>query len=201
LLTEPEWRSCLAALEAVEDFASFVVGSGSLPPGAPDDFYARAARIAKMRGSKVVVDTSGKALTAVLKEGVYLVKPNLRELQEFANAPLTDQGAWLAAGRRVIAAGGAEVIALTLGARGALLVTQDTGYFARAPDIRPVSAVGAGDSFLGALVWRLAGGGTIADAFRYGVAAGSAAVLNAGTELCHATDVARLYEHIELERV
>jgi 6-phosphofructokinase 2 len=201
LLTEPAWRSCLAALEAAEDFAPFVVASGSLPPGVPDDFYARAARIAKMRGSKVLVDTSGKALAAVLKEGVYLVKPNLRELQEFANAPLADQGAWLGASRRVIAAGGAEVIALTLGARGALLVTQDTAHFARAPEIRPVSAVGAGDSFLGALVWRLAGGGSVADAFLYGVAAGSAAVLNPGTELCHAADVARLYEHIELERI
>jgi 6-phosphofructokinase 2 len=201
LLAEPEWRSCLAALEAAEDFAPIVVGSGSLPPGVPDDFYARAARIAKTRGSKMVVDTSGKALAAALNEGVYLAKPNLRELQEFVNAPLADQGAWLGASRRVIAAGGAEVIALTLGARGALLVTRDTAHFARAPDIRPVSAVGAGDSFLGAMVWSLARGGGIADAFRYGVAAGSAAVLNPGTELCHAADVARLYEDIELERV
>jgi 6-phosphofructokinase 2 len=71
-------------------------------------------------------------------------------------------------------------------------------FQARTPDLRPVSAVGAGDSFIGGLVWSLAADHSVAHAFRYGVAAGSAAVMNSGTELCHAEDVARLYEQIEL---
>jgi 6-phosphofructokinase 2 len=198
LLAEPEWRSCLAALEAIEDFAPWVVASGSLPPGVPDEFYARVARIVKARGSKVVVDTSGNALAAALDEGVYLVKPSLRELREYMKTPLADQAACLGAGRWLIERGAAEVVALTLGDQGALLVTRDGAHLARAPEIRAASVVGAGDSFVGAMVWRLAAGGSVTDAFRYGVAAGSAAVLNAGTELCHASDVLRIYPQIEL---
>jgi len=197
-LVEPEWQACLAALAAMGKVPRYVVGSGSLPPGVPDDFHARAARIAKAGGAKMVVDTSGKALAAALKAGVYLVKPNLRELQELVHAPLSDQAERITACRRLIETGGAEVVALTLGAVGALLVTRQTAHLARSPPIAPVSAVGAGDSFVGGMVWSLAAGHGIVDAFRYGVAAGSAAVLNPGTELCHAGDVTRLYQCVEL---
>jgi 6-phosphofructokinase 2 len=197
-LAGPEWHACLDALKAMDKVPPYVVCSGSLPPGVPDDFYACTARIAKARGAKVVVDTSGDALAAALKGGVYLVKPNLRELQELAHAPLSDLAERIAACRNLIKTSGAEVVALTLGASGAPLVTRDAAHLARSPPIKPVSAVGAGDSFVGGMVWSLAAGHGILDAFRYGVAAGSAAVLNPGTELCHAGDVTRLYEGVEL---
>jgi len=197
-LAEPEWHACLDALEAIGKVPRYVVGSGSLPPGVPADFFARTAAIAKAGGARMVLDTSGKALAAALKGGVYLVKPNLRELQELVHAPLPDQAERIRACRSLIETGGAEVVALTLGALGALLVTRETVHLARSPPIKPVSAVGAGDSFVGGMVGSLAAGHGILDAFRYGVAAGSAAVLNSGTELCHAGDVTRLYECVEL---
>jgi 6-phosphofructokinase 2 len=197
-LVEVEWRACLSALDAIEEFPAYVVGSGSLPPGVPDDFYAQMARIAKRRGSNMVLDTSGRPLSVALEEGVYLVKPNLRELRELVNAPLLNESEWLAGSRRLIQTGAAEVIALTLGENGALLVTREVALRAYPPDIKPLSAVGAGDSFTGGIVWSLAASRSIADAFRHGVAAGSAAVMNPGTELCHAQDVARLYEQIQL---
>jgi 6-phosphofructokinase 2 len=201
MLAEQDWRACLNALQEIDELPWLVVASGSLPPGVPDDFYARVAQITKAHGSKLVLDTSGKPLAAALEEGVYLVKPSLRELQELVNAPLADQCAWLGASHKLIESGCAAVIALTLGDKGALLVTPDAAFRTGAPDTQSVSAVGAGDSFVGGMVWCLAGGGNLLDAFRYGVAAGSAAVLNPGTELCHAPDVMRLYERIELVRV
>ena len=197
VLTQQEWRRCLNAVDRMAALPPLVVCSGSLPPGLPDDFYARIARIAKARGSKLILDTSGKPLAAALQEGVFLVKPNLRELREFANAPLEDEQSWIAEGRRLIAAGGTEIVALTLAERGALLITRDGALHARAPDIETVSAVGAGDSFVGGIVSALARGYGITEAFRWGVAAGSAAVLNEGTELCHAPDVTRLYDEVK----
>jgi 6-phosphofructokinase 2 len=200
-LTATEWSSCLNALTDMAENSSFVVGSGSLPPGVPDDFYARAARIAKSRASKMALDTAGRPLAAALQEGVYLVKPNLRELQELAHAPLSNPDTWLNAGRTLVESGRVEVVALTLAHQGALLVTADTAFRARAPDVQSVSAVGAGDSFLGGMIWSLASGASVVEAFRYAVAAGSAAVMNPGTELCHAADVTRLYDEVRLERL
>jgi 6-phosphofructokinase 2 len=103
----------------------------------------------------------------------------------------------VAACRRLVEAGKSQVVVLTLGADGALLVTQDVAYIANAPRIEVKSAVGAGDSFVGGMIWRLAGSGDVVDAFRYGVAAGCAAVLNPGTELAHAKDVLRIYKEVE----
>jgi 6-phosphofructokinase 2 len=200
-LSEAEWTACLSSLDRMERMPAYVIGSGSLPPGVPEDFYARIARIAKLRGSRAVADTSGKALLKVLEEGVYLVKPNLRELQELVDAPLPARDTQVGACRKIIGSGSAEIVVLTLGADGALLVTSDAAYVGRAPELQVVSAVGAGDSFVGGMVWKLANGGSVVESFRYGVAAGSAAVLNSGTELCHSEDAARLYNEIEIVSV
>ncbi len=200
-LREPEWRGCLDALAVTVPRPKFVVGSGSLPPGVPNDFYAQAAEIAQELGAKFVLDTSGAPLAAAIEHGVYLIKPNLREMRELAGATLANQNDWIVAARQYIDAGKVEVIALSLGHLGALLVTRDQALRAQALPIKPVSAVGAGDSFLGAMVFSLAKGSGLVDAFRLGMAAGSAALINAGTELCRPADVDRLYPLATIESV
>jgi 6-phosphofructokinase 2 len=198
-LREPEWRECLAALAATVPAPKFVVGSGSLPPGVPDDFYARAATIARELGAKFFLDTSGPPLAAALEHGLYLIKPNLHEMSELAGAELASPVEWLTMARALIEKGKVEVVALSLGHLGALIVTRDQSLRAHALPITPVSAVGAGDSFLGALVFSLGSGASVADAFRLGVAAGAAALLNKGTELCRTADVYRLSARTMIE--
>jgi 6-phosphofructokinase 2 len=167
-----------------------------LPPGVPADFYKRAARIAKECGAKLVLDTSGPPLQAALEEGVYLFKPNLHELSDLVGVRLEDQEARVKACRRIVQGARAEVVVLTLADEGALLVMRDRAWRAQALRIELVSAVGAGDSFLGAMVWSLACGHSMEEAFRYGVAAGSAALLTPGTELCRRDDIMRLYPQV-----
>jgi 6-phosphofructokinase 2 len=200
-LSEREWRACLRELDALEEQARFVVVSGSLPRGVPKDFYRWVAEAGKAAGRRIVLDTSGPALRAALKTGVHLVKPSLRELQELVGGPLESERDWVTACSALVASGGAEIVALTLGERGAVLVTADRRLRAPAIPIRPVSTVGAGDSFLGAMVWALASGRPIEEAFSYGVAGGSAALLRHRTELCRREDVERLVREVRLQRV
>jgi 6-phosphofructokinase 2 len=196
---ESEWQECLRLLAAIDPFPRFVVASGSLPGGVPDDFYARVARIAKQRGAMMILDTSGRALAAAVAEGVDLIKPNLREMRELAGSEPSDAAEWEAAAKSVVQGGKVAVIALTLGHLGAVLVTRDQVLRAQPLPITPLSAVGAGDSFLGALVWRLASGADLQESFRQAVAAGAAALLNPGTELCRPQDVERLAAEVILE--
>jgi 6-phosphofructokinase 2 len=93
------------------------------------------------------------------------------------------------------------VVALTLGHLGGLLVARREAVYAPALPVAPVSAVGAGDSFLGAMLWGLDAGQELAEAFRYGMAAGSAALLTPGTGLCEADDVWRLYPQVGLQHL
>lgn len=198
-LTAPEWQACLDRVAEMTPPPDYVVASGSLPPGVPDDFYARLAEIVQARGSKMVLDASGPALAAALDEGVYLVKPNLREMRELTGRPLERDEDWAAAAGHLVKAGKAEVVALSLGHRGALLAARDVCLRAPAIQVKIASTVGAGDSFLAAMVWRLALGGELEDAFRYGVAGGTAALLAPGTSLAHRADTERLAGRVELQ--
>jgi len=198
-VSEQEWSACLAMVGKLESSARFVVASGSLPPGVPDDFYGWIARAVKQTGAKIVVDSSGTAFRAALQTGVYLVKPSLNEFRQLTGEPLETQSDWIRACRSFVDHGQVEVVALTLGEQGALVVARDRILRAQALAIRPVSVVGAGDSFLAAMVWSLACGHDMETALRYGVAAGSAAMLMPGTELCRREDVERLADDVKLQ--
>ncbi len=197
-LSAHEWQACLDRVAALTDPPDYIVASGSLPPGVPDDFYARLAEIAGLLGARLVLDTSGPALAAALEQGVHLVKPNLRELRDLTGLPLNRESDWTRAAAELVRAGKAEIVALTLGDQGALLVSRDAHLRAAALPVRIASAVGAGDSFLAALVWRLSASAGLQEAFRYAVAAGTAALLTPGTELARKDDADRLYEEVDL---
>lgn len=191
-LSEAEWRACLSALAESIPAGGFVVASGSLPPGVPEDFYARVARMVREGGAHCVVDTSKAALTQALAEGVFLVKPSKRELGEHFNMVLDDTQSQIDAASALVADGSAEYVALTLGDAGAVLASKSGVIRLPVPSVQVLSTVGAGDSFLAGFVLRLAQGCAAKEAFRTAVAAGSAAVMTPATELCHRDDVERL---------
>jgi 6-phosphofructokinase 2 len=198
-LSELEWQACLDLLANLDPFPRFVIGSGSLPHGVPADFYARIAGIAQAHGAQMVLDTSGPALSAAVSAGVDLVKPSLREMRELAGCELADASAWEAAARALVATRKVAMVALTMGHLGAVLVTRDRVLRAQPLPVTPVSAVGAGDSFLGVLIHQLVSSATLDDAFRWAVAAGAAALLHAGTALCDPADVRRLAAEVRLQ--
>ena len=189
-ITEPEWRNCLEVLSVVD--GDWFVASGSLARGLPNDFYARVARMVKKRGGRVVLDSSGAALHHALSEGVYLVKPSRRELEHLLGRKATTPADEEALAREVVDTGRAEIVALTLGAEGAVLATRDGVRRLASPKVEAKSAVGAGDAFVGAMVWALANGRKMEEAFAYGVAAGAATAMASGTEHGRRADIERL---------
>ena len=194
-LSDVEWQECLGSIARIKPPPAFVIASGSLPAGVPHDFYGRVAQASKAH-SKIIVDTSGPFLKAALEAGVYLIKPNLREFQELAGTTSSDEATLVEAGRRLFDRYRIEVIALSMGPDGALLVTRDMAMRANGLPVEAVSVSGAGDSFLGAMLWSLVKGDSLEIALRYGVAGGSAALLNPGTELCRPEDVHRLASEV-----
>jgi 6-phosphofructokinase 2 len=190
-LSEAEWQPLIDAVTNATPAPAFVVASGSLPPGVPDDFFARVVHAGRARGAKVIVDTSHEALDAALAAGgIYLIKPSMSEIRTLTGvADDADQATLIAAGRALIARGAVELVALSMGPSGALLISRDHAWRAEGMTLDPASVVGAGDSLVAAMVWRLAEGASLEDALRFGVAAGSAALLNPGTSLCQRQDI------------
>lgn len=194
-MTDPDARALVSAVVDACAGARWLVLAGSLPPGAADDFYVRVVESVRAAhggaAPRVAVDTSGPALRAVIDAGLAdLVKPNDEELAELAGVALpepagdaADEAAHAAADAAVLAVarelvpGRARAALVTLGSRGALLVTADGAWAARAPRIRLASTVGAGDSSLaGYLLAESAGADEperLRTAIRYGAAAAS----------------------------
>lgn len=196
-LSQPEWRQCVTAIENAGP-GGLCCASGSLPPGVPSDFYARVAEAADRAGQRTFLDTAGDALREAIGAPLYLIKPNLNELGGLLGTELSTEGSQLAACRSLLERSRIQAIALTLGAQGAILVTRQMALRAKSASINPLSAVGAGDSFMGALIWAIAGQMDLPEALQYATASGMAAVLTEGTELCRAADVHRLCREVSI---
>jgi 6-phosphofructokinase 2 len=188
---EPEWRAALAALEEIAE-GGWLVASGSLPRGVPVDFYAQVAATARRRRLRLVLDTSGPALRAALGQGVTLLKPSLGEFEALVGRRLREPEALEAAAQALVRDGGTRLLAVTLGQEGALLASASGTLRLPALQVPVRGAVGAGDSFVAAMTLSLALGRKPPDAFAWGMAAGAAAVSNAGTAHPRRAEVARL---------
>jgi 6-phosphofructokinase 2 len=202
LLAAGEWQAMLERLESLANAPRWLVASGSLPLGMPDDFYAQAARIAQRKGWRFALDSSGPALAAAMQAGVALVKPSLRELRELTGQALPDAPAWQAAAQELVRSGQAELVALSLGAQGGLIASRDGVWQAPAlPVPTTTGTTGAGDCFLAAILWALERGAAPPEALRWGMAAGAAALLAPGTALAQVADVQRLLPQVVVQAV
>jgi 6-phosphofructokinase 2 len=197
-VSEAEWQRCLEYLDALQPAPRYLVLSGSLPLGVADDFYARAIDRAKVHGSRVVLDASGPALRMALPHAPYLIKPSLNELRQLTGRALETEADCRQAAREIVRNGHAHAVALTLGAGGAMLVTQKDVVRSRAVATSCLSTIGAGDSFVGAMVWALNRNAGIHEAFRYGMAAAAAALGHAGTELGSAAEIEQRYAEVSV---
>jgi len=175
----------------IDGYPGYVVLSGSLPLGVPDDFYARLVSQTRGLGAKCIVDTHGAALRAVADAKPYLIRLNHLEAQELLGGDA--DGAAHALAAQLIERGLCEAAIVTLGERGAIVATAGRTIEIRPPHVEVKSGVGAGDSFVGALVFGLANDWGIEEAARYGVATAAAAVTTEATELCKRDTVNAFY--------
>jgi 6-phosphofructokinase 2 len=194
-LFENEWQRCLQFVE--ENDCKFIVASGSLPPGVPIDIFARMSGIAQKGNRKLIVDSTEEALQSALEEGVYMIKPNIGELSRLAGKEELLSDEIEPAARNLINKGKCEIVVVSLGASGAMLISKEQLFTIPAPAVKIKSTVGAGDSMVAGIVFSISKGKNLLESLQYGVACGTAATLNNGTGLCRKEDVKRLFEQIK----
>lgn len=193
-LSKKEVAACLDTVRAA-DFDYFVA-SGSIPLGAPSDILAQVATIAAEKGARFVLDSSGAGLRVTLEEApVYLVKPSLSEIEALAGRHL-DQAGVVEAATDLVKRKRAEIVAVTMGAHGALVVTRKRTIRVMAPKMEAHSAVGAGDAFVGAMTLALSRGDDLEAALMLATAAGAATTLTPVAKVCAREDVTRLHKSV-----
>ena len=193
-ITGTDLKNCIATITSIDPLPQIIVISGSLPPGVPDNFFAEIANVAKKMGAKCIVDTSGKPLHLAATEGVYLLKPNLSELCSLVGKSYLQLNEVEEAAQEVIQKGHCEVIVVSMGPAGALLITKTEHERIIAPTVKKITTVGAGDSMVGGMALMLEQGASLLEVVRFGVACGTAVTMNQDTGLFNRNDVFKMYE-------
>lgn len=193
-MTEAQADQCLEMVKKLRP--TWLVASGSLPPGLPENYFEKVVHLARQIEARLILDTSGPALRPAVEKGVFLLKPNLAELSALAGVEHLEMNEVDDAALKIIHEGKCEVVVVSLGPQGALLVTRDGFEHIPAPMVKKQTTVGAGDSMIAGMVWALEAGKSFREMAQIGVACGSAATMNAGTELFQAADVWRLFDWI-----
>ena len=194
-LLEDEKQKVIETIKEIN--TKYLVLSGSLNEGLPTDFYQTIAEIAKAMGIKVIVDTSGEPLRKVLEKGVYLIKPNIGELAKLIGVERLELSEAEKAAKTLIENGAAEIVVVSLGTQGAILVSKEQIEFVKAPKVTKKSTVGAGDSMVGGMVWALSQNKTLKEVIQWGVSCGTAATMNEGTQLFKKEDAIKLFEELQ----
>ncbi|MBU1672247.1 MAG: 1-phosphofructokinase family hexose kinase [Actinobacteria bacterium] len=155
-----------------------MVLSGSLPLGVSKDIYRKVTTAARGRGTKVFLDSAGEPLRLGIEAGPYLIKPNLRELSGLAGKELAGESEIVAYARDIIGAG-VEVVVVSMGKLGAIMVTGSDVFRGTVPEVEE-DTVGAGDSMVAGMVLGVARGRNLEESFCMGLSAALATVMNGG---------------------
>ncbi len=200
LIDQDSWDRFEAIVDEKLSAAQLATFSGSLPPGAPPDGYARLLRLAQARSVPALIDSRGESLRAARSSKPPLIKINASEAGELIGQSVNSINEAIGAANELRESGIAEVV-ITLGKLGAVAVNRDGAWHARPPAINALSPVGSGDAFLGGLAVALLRGEPLPDALRAGVAAGAANTLTLGAGLIEASTVQQFLKRVTVTRV
>jgi 1-phosphofructokinase len=176
----------------------FVILTGSLPQGTPEDIYADLITKVKQKGGKVVLDTYGQPFLEGVKAKPSLVKPNIHELEKIVARPLESTSKVIEAAKEIHQSG-VEIVVVSLGGEGSIVVSQNGVLKVNAPKVEVESTVGAGDTLVGALSLKLSQGVDLKEAIHFATAASANSVTKAGTQLCKQDEIDQLLDQITIE--
>jgi 6-phosphofructokinase 2 len=199
-ITRHELQKLVQKVRHISPKPDYLIFAGSVPPAVPVDIYRQLIESAKNNGIKTVLDSDNKWLQEGIKAKPNVIKPNVHEAEELLEIHLRSEAAIVKALKRLVD-GGIEIAVISRGKQGLIASNGDQVIKAIPPEVEVCSTVGAGDSTIAGLVLKLNEGVDLDEACRWATAAGTAATLTPGTELCRRGDVERLLPLVKIKKL
>ncbi|CAM4491484.1 1-phosphofructokinase [Paenibacillus sp. oral taxon 786 str. D14] len=196
-ITAEEANALVEKLSILRE-GDLIILAGSLPSTLPGDFYEQLIRMCQKQGAEFVIDTTGEPLRRALAYHPLLVKPNHHELAELFGVVIETREQLIAYGRKLLEEGAQHVL-ISMAGEGALLISGDEVYHANVPPGKVRNSVGAGDSMIAGFTGMLALGGDLMEAFRAGVASGSATAFS--DDLAERGLIEELRTQVSIEKI
>ena len=174
-----------------------LVLSGSLADGMPSDYYSQLIKLFSEKKVKIIVDTSGPALSKVVNETVYLIKPNQKELALLAGKEFLTKKEQELFALELVNTNKATYVAVSLGARGAFIASKEGIFYQSTPSVKVTSTIGAGDSMVAGLIYAIQQKLSSKEMIKWGVACGVATTMSNGTSLASLSNIKSVLELLE----
>lgn len=180
--------------------SDYLILTGSLPPGCPDDYYRSLIGAVEGLGCRCVLDADGDRLKYGLEARPFMIKPNRFELETMTGRHLQSIAEIRDAARHYIDLG-VQVVAVSLGPDGALILQDDEAFYAPTLNVEVKSTVGAGDSMVAALVAGFMAECDLEETFRMGMACATARCMTEGYRIVDKTVYRALVDMVQVERI
>jgi len=183
--------------------ADIIVLSGSVPKGINEECYAELIRAARKSHPdvKIILDAEGPLLINAIKEGPDIIKPNLFELETIFGETINTWQLITSKCRELITNYGIQFICVSMGDKGAALVSPEHAYYAKPLPVSVRGLQGAGDSMVAGICLSIVNGKPLHEILRYAVTAASASIERDGTLLCTKDSFMRLYPEAIIREV
>lgn len=195
-----ELKAFLEKFPQIVEKSDVITISGSVPKGIGTDIYGKLITLTKEKGKKVILDTSGELLKEGIKAKPTMVKPNTDEIQALLGVSVKSKEEVID-GAKKLHDMGIEVVVVSLGKDGALVVSDEGVFQGRPPVIQTVNTVGCGDSMVAAFAVGFARGYGMEETLRYAVAVSAANALTMATGSYKPEDRDRILPQVEIERI
>ena len=199
-VTEKDFEGFVEKFRGLVQDADVVAMSGSVPKGLDGTAYQKLVAIVKAAGKKVILDTSGKLLTAGIESKPTMIKPNIDEIRMLTGSHCDDLNEIIEAAEQIYA-NGVEVVAVSLGGDGAIVVSDEGVYRAIVPKIDAVNTVGCGDSMIAGFALGFSEGLSIADTLKKASAISAAAALREETGFFVMEDMEKIFPRVEIQKI
>lgn len=198
-VSEEDFEGFLGQFTGLVKEASVVTMSGSVPKGLDETAYQKLVGIVKNAGKKIILDTSGKLLAEGIKAQPTMIKPNIDEIRMLTGNRCDKENEIVEAAKK-IHENGVEVVAVSLGAEGSVVVSDEGIFRAAVPKIDAVNTVGCGDSMIAGFALGFSEGLSIQETLRKASAISAAAALREETGFFVKEDMERILPQIEIVR-
>ena len=197
-VSRDEVEKLISSINEHADFSNVIVLSGSLPPSVDKRFYGYVIEKIKKKGIKVILDADGDALKCGIEAKPYMIKPNIHELSQIAGNKLESKDEIIEEGMKIIE-NGVSIVAVSMGGKGSLVLTDETTYFVKPIKVDVKGTVGAGDAYVAGFAHGIYNNLTVEETIKMASAASTSVVMREGTKACTLNDVEELKEKVEIE--
>ncbi|WP_297134374.1 1-phosphofructokinase [Terrisporobacter sp.] len=199
-ISEEEVNTFIKEFDDIIDKSNIITISGSVPKGVPSNIYATLIEMIKLKNKKVILDASGELLQEGIKALPTMIKPNSEEMESLLGVSINNEEEVIESAVK-LHENGIEIVVVSLGKDGALLVCKDGVYHGRPPKIEVVNTVGCGDSMVAAFAVGLERGYSSIECLKYAISISAANALTFSTGSFKEEDADRIFKDITIEKI